>query len=224
MQQLLKERYQYVFEEQLIAEIIRDGQFKKVGKEVCMIDVGDKITHMPLILEGAIKIVEEDKDGHEYLLYYLEIGDSCAMTMTCCLGGKRSEIRAITETNTLLCMIPIQCMENWLIKYKSWRAFVFDSYDTRMKEMLATIDSLAFLNMEQRLYQYLKNRAMVLHAPTLDTTHSKIAQDLNTSRVVVSRLMKKLIMDKKITTNRNQVTVLEFLPQKETPSEGDKYV
>ena len=213
MEKLLKERYNYVFEKELIDEIAREGQFRKIDKDVCMIDIGDKITHMPLILEGAIKVVDEDKDGHEYLLYYLEMGDSCAMTMTCCLGGKRSEIRAITESNTLIYMIPIQRMEDWLIKYKSWRVFVFDSYDSRMKEMLETIDSLAFFNMEQRLYKYLKDRAMVLQSPTLEITHYRVANDLNTSRVVISRLMKKLILDNKITTNRNHVTVLEFLPK-----------
>lgn len=213
MKKLLIEKYEYVFESDLIEEIDREGVFKKLEKGVCMIDIGDKITHMPLILDGAIKIVDEDKDDHEYLLYYLETGDSCAMTMSCCFGGKRSEIRAFTETNTLLYMIPIQRMEDWLVKYKSWRMFVFDSYDSRLKEMLETIDSLAFLNMEQRIYKYLKDRAMVLHSPELELTHSKIATDLNTSRVVVSRLIKKLIMDKKITTNRNHVTVLEFLPK-----------
>lgn len=212
MKQLLKERYQYVLEEELIGEIIKKGQFRKVAKDVCMIDKGDKITHMPLILEGAIKIVDEDKDGQEYLLYYLEMGDSCAMTMSCCLRARKSAIRAITEANTLLYMIPIQCMEDWLVKYKSWRVFVFNSYDTRMKEMLETIDSLAFFNMEQRLYKYLTDRAMVLQSPTLDITHYQIANDLNTSRVVISRLMKKLMLDNKITTNRNQVTVLKFLP------------
>jgi CRP/FNR family transcriptional regulator len=214
MEKILRERYKYVFEEKLIDEIIREGQFRKVEKDICLIDKGDKITHMPLVLEGAIKVVDEDKDGHEYLLYYLEAGDSCAMTMTCCMGGKRSEIRAITESPTLIYMIPIQRMEDWLVKFKSWRIFVFDSYDSRMKEMLETIDSLAFFNMEQRLYKYLKDRAMVLQDPLLEITHYKIANDLNTSRVVISRLMKKLILDKKIITNRNQVKVLEFLPNK----------
>ncbi len=213
MEKLLRERYEYIFEEQLLDEIVREGQFRKIEKDVCMIDLGDKITHMPLILEGAIKIVDEDKDGHELLLYYLEVGDSCAMTMTCCLGGKRSEIRAITEANTLIYMIPVQRMEDWLIKYKSWRIYVFDSYDSRMKEMLETIDSLAFLNMEQRLYRYLKDRAMVLKSSKLEITHFQIANDLNTSRVVISRLLKKLITDNKITTSRNEVNVIEFSPK-----------
>jgi len=213
MEKLLRERYQYVFEEKLINEIIKEGQFKKIAKDVCMIDVDDKITHMPLVLKGAIKIVDEDEAYNEYLLYYLETGDSCAMTMSCCLGGKKSKIRAITEVETLLYMVPVQRMEDWIIRYKSWRAFVFESYDTRMREMIETIDSLAFHNLEQRLYKYLKDRAMVLQSPLLEITHHRIANDLNTSRVVISRLIKKLIMDNKITTNRNQITLLEFMPK-----------
>ncbi|MEM8907786.1 MAG: cyclic nucleotide-binding domain-containing protein, partial [Bacteroidota bacterium] len=152
MEALLKERYEYVFEKELLAEIAKEGQFRKIGKEVEMIDIGDALTHMPLILDGAIKIVNEDEAGKEYLLYYLEVGDSCAMTMTCCIGGKKSTIRAVTEKETLLYMIPVHKMEDWLIKYKSWRAFVFESYDARMSEMLGAIDALAFHNMEERLY------------------------------------------------------------------------
>ncbi len=208
--QLLNERYQYVFEAEVIEEIIRNAVFQKIDTGVIIMDIGDNITHMPLILEGAVKIVDEDNNDKEFLLYYLESGDSCAMTMTSSLGGRTSKIRAMTEAPTLAYMIPIQKMEEWIIKYKSWRQFVFDSYETRMKEMLQTIDSLAFSNMEQRLYKYLKDRAMVLQTATLDITHYHIAEDLNSSREVISRLIKKLALDNKLSTARNQITVLEL--------------
>lgn len=210
---LLKERYAYIFEEDLQKEILDVGQLRKVPKGMTMMDIGDKITHMPLVLDGAIRIMQEDKDEHEYLLYYLEMGDSCAMTMNCCMSGKRSHIRAIAESPTLLLMIPIHKMEEWLVKYRSWRVFVFESYDTRLNEMLEAIDSLAFHNMEERLYKYLKDKAMVTRNPVLSITHYQIANDLNTSRVVISRLVKKLILDQKIEAHRNQITVLALLPK-----------
>lgn len=211
--ELLKERYAYIFEEALQKEIVDVAQLKKVPKGMPMIDIGDEITHMPLILEGAIRIMQEDKDEHEYLLYYLEMGDSCAMTMNCCMRGKSSNIRAVAESPTILLMIPIHKMEEWLVKYRSWRVYVFESYDSRMSEMLEAIDALAFHNMEERLYKYLKNKAMVTHNPELEITHYQIANDLNTSRVVISRLVKKLIIDQKIETHRNHITVLELLPK-----------
>jgi len=211
MEEKLRELYIHIFEPELIEEIIEVGHYRKIRAEVPMIDIGDSLTHMPLILEGAIRVMSEDKEGNEYLLYYLEVGDSCTMTMTCCMGGKRSKIRAITEKETQLIMVPIPKMEAWLVKYRSWRAFVFDSYDNRMSEMLTAIDTVVFHNMEARLYRYLRDKAMVLRTGELKVTHSQIANDLYTSRVVISRLMKKLVMKGDIEMHRNLVRVLEFL-------------
>lgn len=213
MQQLLKEKYQYILEEKLLDEIIAVGRFQKVSKGVPLIDIGDKLTHMPLILSGAIKVMSEDEDSNEYLLYYLEIGDSCTMTMNCCMRQKKSSIRAIAELDTQLVLIPIQKMQEWIVTYDSWRAYVFESYDTRIKELLTAVDALAFHNLQERLYMYLKDKAMVLKSPSLDITHYEIANDLNTSRVVISRLMKKLMLDKKIETHRYHVTILELMPK-----------
>jgi len=205
MNKLLELSYKYVFEKRLLTEIDSVGNYRKIPKGVTMVDINDRITFMPLVLEGAVKIMNEDNESNEFLLYYLEVGDSCSMTMTCCLGNKKSNIRAITEKETHICMIPVTMMEEWLIKYKSWRKFVFDSYDVRLSEMLDAINTVVFNNMEERLYKYLKDRSMVMRTKELDITHHQIANDLHTSRVVISRLVKKLQMDGKIISQRNKI-------------------
>ncbi len=134
------------------------------------------------------------------------------MTLSCCLGGKRSNIIAITEQETELVMIPVYNMEDWLVKYKSWRGFVFESYNVRLEEMLDAIDTLAFHNMETRLYKYLEDKAMVTGSGIIDTTHSQIAKEMNSSRVVISRLMKKLSDSGKIRHFRQKIEVIRFLP------------
>ena len=164
----------------------------------------------PLLLNGAIKISRLDNQGEEILLYFLESGDACTMTMTCCMGNKKSEIRAVAEKDTTLVMIPVQKMENWIERFPRWRAFVFESYNTRFNELLESIDSLAFMNMHDRLYKYLKDKVMVNQTTSLETTHQKVANDLHTSRVVISRLMKALEKDGLIKINRNKIEVLKF--------------
>jgi len=202
--------YQYIFEDQLLKEIDIIGRYKIIPEGITMVDINDPITFMPLVLEGAVKVLNQDQEGNEFLLYYLEVGDSCSMTMTCCFGNKKSKIRAVTEKETEICMIPIHMMEEWLIKYKTWRKFVFDSYDMRLKEMLDAINTVVFNNMEERLYKYLKDRAMVLRSKHLDITHYQIANDLNTSRVVVSRLVKKLHLTGRISSSRNRITLTDI--------------
>lgn len=210
MLQELKEAYGFIFEEELIREISETGTLKSVREGEVIMDFNDYVTAMPLLLEGAIKILREDNEGNELLLYFLERGDTCALTLSCCLGQTRSEIRAIAEKDTRLIMIPIGKIEDWTAKYKTWRNFVFESYQSRLTEMLQTIDTIAFMNMDQRLLRYLQDKAKINQSEELQVTHQQIAYDLNTSRVVISRILKKLEIDKKIFLQRNQIKVLDL--------------
>ncbi|MDR5589942.1 Crp/Fnr family transcriptional regulator [Christiangramia sp. SM2212] len=206
----LEEAYGFLFEKELIDDIVENGTLKKVAAGEKIIEIGEYVTGMPLLLKGAIKILREDSDGDELLLYFLERGDTCAMTLNCCLGQTKSEIRAVAENDTTLVMIPISKMEEWTAKYKSWRNFVFESYHTRLSEMLDTIDTIAFLNMDERLMRYLRDKVKINRNENLQVTHQEIAYDLHTSRVVVSRLLKKLEKDGKISLQRNHITVLDL--------------
>ncbi|HNP68782.1 MAG TPA: Crp/Fnr family transcriptional regulator [Aequorivita sp.] len=206
----LKENFTNIFEDALIEEINEVGTLKEVKEGEKLIEIGDYVRSMPLLISGAIKILREDDDGDELLLYFLERGDTCAMTLTCCLGQTKSEIRAIAELNTTLIMIPIQKMEEWTGKYKSWRNFVFQSYHERLTEMLETIDSIAFYNMDERLVKYLQNKKKVTKDSLINSTHQEIAYELHTSRVVVSRLLKKLESMGKIELYRNSIKIVSL--------------
>lgn len=210
MIQELKESYGHLFEQALLEEIGRVGTFKEVSEGFQLMDIGQYIKSMPLLVSGAIKILRDDDEGDELLLYFLERGDTCAMTLTCCLGETKSEIRAIAETDAKLIMVPIQKMEEWTSKYKSWRDFVFKSYHGRMMEMLDTIDSIAFMKMDERLIKYLRDKAKVSGSKTIHTTHQDMAYDLHTSRVVVSRLLKTLENQGRVKLGRNMIEILDI--------------
>ncbi|MFD0836450.1 Crp/Fnr family transcriptional regulator [Mariniflexile aquimaris] len=206
----LKENYGYLFEDNLLIEINNSGTFKEIPEGFQLIDIGDYIKSMPLLISGAIKIMREDDKGDELLLYFIERGDTCAMTLSCCMGKKKSEIRAIAETPTKLIMIPIEKMSEWMGKYKSWQNFILQSYHDRMSELLEAIDTIAFLNMDERLLKYLRDKAMVNHDDLIHVTHQNIAFDLHTSRVVISRLLKTLENKGKIILNRNSIKLLDL--------------
>ncbi len=210
MRETLKQQYGYIFEDALLVEVEAVGIYKRIPQGQTIMDIGEPITHMPLLLNGAIKILREDADGDELLLYFLEKGDTCAMTFSCCMGKNKSEIRAVTENETELLMIPVQQMEVWMGKYKSWQQFILDSYHTRMMELLETVDTLAFMRLDERLLKHLQDKAKVSHDENIHTTHQDIALDLHTSRVVISRLLKKLEKEGKLEMHRNHIKVIEL--------------
>lgn len=202
--------YGQQLEKELIEEILEVGTFKEVPKGEELMQIGQYIKSMPLLLKGAVKIMREDEDGYELLLYYIEKGETCSMTLSCCLNHKKSKIKAVAEKNTELVMVPIQKMEEWMGKYRSWRNFVLDSYNARMDELLEVIDVIAFKKMDERLLDYLKNKLKFVEDKIIKSTHQEIAYDLHTSRVVVSRLLKALEREGSIILHRNSIEVLHI--------------
>jgi CRP/FNR family transcriptional regulator len=208
MKNTLQNTYNFIFEESLINEISEVSKIHDFKEGDIIIDFNENIKNMPLMLTGAIKILREDFDEGELLLYFIEKGDTCAMSMQCCLGNAKSEIRAIAETDGQLILIPVAKMNEWLGKYASWRNFVFNSYNMRLKEMLTTIDHLAFMNMDERVLNYLLEKSKINTSNQIQNTHQEIAYDLNTSRVVISRILKALENKGKIKLNRAYIELL----------------
>ncbi|CAM1351493.1 Crp/Fnr family transcriptional regulator [Tenacibaculum insulae] len=208
--QKLQNHYGYLFEAELLDEIASIATYKEFKEDTIIIDVDSYMVAIPLIISGAIKILREDKDGDELVLYYIEKGDTCAMTLSCCMGNTKSKIKAVAETDVALFMIPKNKMSEWLSKYKSWQEYILLSYHSRLNEFIEAVDSIAFLNMDERLYKYLKDKAMVIGNDVLNVTHLQIANDLHTSRVVISRLLKALEKKSKIKLSRNQIKILEL--------------
>lgn len=204
----LNQHYAAHFERALIQEINEVASFLEVPAGTDLIKPGQYIKSMPLLLEGSIKILRPDDEGDELLLYHLERGDTCAMTMTCCMGSTKSEIHAVTETPVKLLMIPVNKMEEWSRNYRTWRNYVMNSYHERFMEMLESIDNIAFNNMDERLANYLSDKVKILNSKHIYITHKEVANDLHTSRVVVSRLLKKMEINGAIRLHRSFIEIV----------------
>lgn len=176
-----------------------------------LLNVGDRITHIPLIINGLIKVSRLEPDGRELLLYYIRPNESCAMTFTCCMRQNPSEIQAITEEPTEIFAIPIGVMDEWLVKYPTWKAFVIGTIQMRFLELLQTIDQIAFHKLDERLIHFLKEQSRNSGSALVNLSHEQIALSLATSREVVSRLLKKLENENKVLLYRNQVKILRDL-------------
>ncbi|MEL0456717.1 Crp/Fnr family transcriptional regulator [Flavobacteriaceae bacterium SZ-1-7] len=206
----VKKLYSNIFEEALIDEIVKVSHYNKVESGDFLIDIGDNMTHIPLLIDGVVKIVRQDDEGEEIVLYFLEPGDTCAISFANCINKKKSIFRGVVEKDLEAVFLPVEYVDDWLAKYRSWRYFIIDSYHFRLLEMVEAIDSLAFLNMSERLLKYLSGKAKVSNNIDLQITHQEIADDLHTSRVVVTRILKQLHDDKKIFSTRSKIKVLEF--------------
>lgn len=210
MNQELRDNYGYLLEDELLNEIEKHALLKnyEAGDEI--IRQGQYIKSIPLLIRGTIKVSRKDGEGDEIMLYYIEEGETCAISMNCCLGNSKSQILARAETSAQLLMISVEHMDEWMVKFKSWREFVLSSFQTRLNEAIHTIDSLVFLNMDERLIHYLRDKTKIVHDTTIHITHQEIAKDFHTSRVVISRLLKKMEVEGDVKLHRNSIEVINL--------------
>lgn len=196
------------FEPALIQEIQQFGELKHFKDGAIIMDYGKYIRMMPIVVKGNLKVLRKDETGKEILLYYLSSNESCSMAYSCCLEAKKSEVKAIAEDDVEIIAIPHAKLDEWLCKYPSWKNYIMRSFNERFLELLKSIESIAFHKLDERLIDYLKDKQRLSGSSVIKASHYLIADELATSRVVVSRLLKQLENEGKVLLYRNEIKLL----------------
>ena len=203
---LLQKHYPQLAEKELQQEIANVGKLMHFKAGEVIMDYGNYIKLVPLVVEGAVRVTREDpEEGRELLLYFLQPGEACSMSFTCCMVNKKSEIRTEAEDDTSLIAIPIRYMDEWMTRYQSWKNFVMTTYDRKILDLVKVVDSISFKNLDKRMMEYLKKRVAATGNRVISTSHQDIANDLNVTREAVSRLLKNLEKEGIVKLGRNQL-------------------
>ena len=204
----LEQVFQNIFSDKLIEELALNGRIVEAEEGTHIISRGDIVKDVPVMLTGTAKIVRTDENGEEHILFYLNEKEACTATFSICSDSKESEIDFVLETNAEILLYPVRLMDYLTKEFPGWRYYVCKNYNARMKEFLQTMDSVVFMKMEQRILKYLQNASKALQTDMITITHQEIANDLSTSRVVVSRLLKQLEKEGIVKLHRNRIELL----------------
>lgn len=193
------------FDKKLLNEIELHAAFREVKAGEVLIRKGQYIRHTMLLIRGRIKIYRNDDEGGEFFMYHLQPGQACAVSMVCASHAEASEVTAIAIEDSTLLFVPLRMMQQWMAEYKNWYEFVVNTYRDRFEELLNVIDQVAFRSMDERLEFYLKRQAKQTGLTVVQLSHQQIAVDLNSTREVISRLLKKMEQRGMIRLNRNLI-------------------
>jgi CRP/FNR family transcriptional regulator len=192
-------------EPELLLEISMHSEVKEVEAGEILIRTGQHLTSAIIVLRGALKIYREGEEGGEFFLYYLHPGQACAMSMSCLRHQEQSQVMGMAVEDSEVLMVPMVKINEWVREYQSWQEFVINSYRNRFEEVLAVLDSVAFRGMDERLEFYLIKESKRIKTNNITVSHQAIANDLNTSREVVSRLLKKMEQRGLLELHRNSI-------------------
>lgn len=198
------------FDRELAEEIAGISELKNFRSGELIMKTGQNIRSTMLVISGLVKIFREDEEGDEFFMYYLQPGQACALSMICATRQETSQILARAGEDTEMIAVPIEHMDRLMLGHKNWYYFVLETYRSRFEELLLTIDHVAFRNMDERLLFYLKKQQQILNRNTLTVSIAEIARELNSSREVISRLMRKLSDKGRIRLNKSQLEIIDL--------------
>lgn len=202
-------KYSDLFEPALLAELEVNSLLMEVKAGEVMLNIGQKIRSVPLLVSGTVKVSRVNDEGQELLLYYVKEGESCAMTFNCCMLAQASAIKGTAEEDSVMLCVPVNFMEIWMERYPLWRKYVMTTILNRFTELIKCVEDVAFKNMDDRLIDYLKEKSNITGSSLLNLTHQQIGDDLGTNRVVISRLLKRLENEKKLLIYNKQIKLLK---------------
>lgn len=208
MQETLKKIFPN-FSTDLLLEIEKHAIIQSFEAGDVIMRTGQYINYTLLVTKGQLKIYREGENGGEFFMYYLHPGQACAVSMICATKSQTSQIMAKAIDDVELIMLPLSLMEKWMMEHRSWYEFVILTYRTRFEEVLEVLDNVAFRAMDERLEFYLKRNSDACGCKDLKLSHQDIATELNTSREVISRLLKKMEQRGLVQLHRNHIALLK---------------
>lgn len=208
MIELLKQRFP-MLELSLLEEMAEVAKIKHVQAGDELIQTGQYIRSTVLVISGSIKVFRESEDGGEFLVYYLRPGNACAVSMICAMKSDTSEVSATAIEDSEVLQVPLELMDSWMMRFSSWNRFVLGNYRERFEELLQVVDQIAFRSLDERLEFHLRRLAKNGGSNSIQASHQDIANDLNSSREVISRLLKKMEQKGLLSLQRNQIILKE---------------
>ena len=207
----LRNVYSSVFESVLLKELEEKSMVINASAGQQLINTGQNIKVVPMMLSGTLKVSRENEEGQELLLYYVRPGEGCAMTFSCGMMSRTSLVKGVAEEDLSLLCVPVGVMEEWLLKYPSWKKFVMTTIVNEFMDVINSVDAVTFKKMDDRLIHYLKGKSEISGSSLINLSHQQIADEMGTNRVVISRLLKRLENEKRLLLFRNQIKLLKDL-------------
>lgn len=190
IQQFLQSSFPFL-KQTLVEQIAEESSIQEISAHQEILREGQYIKQVPLVIKGLVKVFANFEE-RELLLYYIRPKESCALSFSALLDDSPSKVRAITEEDSTILLMPSAKLHEWTKDYGDFNQAFFQQYNLRYSELLDTIQSLLFGKMDQRLLSYLQRRASLSGNKALQLSHREIALELGTAREVISRVIKKL--------------------------------
>ena len=192
---------------QLIRDFKDHAFYAKIpsGREIFV--EGDEVDGIALMMSGVVRVYKLGETGREITLYRFGEGESCVITANAILNQQDFPAIAQVEQDAEAVMIPADVFSQWVKQYDPWRDFVFSLVSDRLASVMEIVDQVAFHRMDRRVASFLLKRSKLQNPIVI--THQEIANEIGSSREVISRLLEDFATRGLVRLSRGEIHILD---------------
>ena len=192
----------------LLDEIAKIGTLHHFNKNDIVLKENSYVKVIPLLINGLIKIYKEEENGNEVLLYYIKPGETCIVSVMAGEKGEKVSVKGVVEEDCNVILLPKDNLYKLRKNFPNWNLFIYEQFNEKFDEVIDMVKVLTFSNKEKRLEDYLIKKSALNKTKTVNKSHQEIANELGSSREVISRLLKKLEKDGKVALSLRKIKIL----------------
>lgn len=197
-----------LFNSLLNHELEVSSEIRTFPAETVILQESSYIKSIPIVIRGSVRVMRMDEDGREILLYYIKPGESCIMSFLGGIHNETSKIKAVVEEESELFLVPVEKASLWIKQFPEWADFIFKLYHKRFEELLSVVNAIAFKKLDTRLLHLLNQKSEIFKTRELTVTHQQLADELGSTREVVSRVVKQMENEGLVKISRNKIFLL----------------
>jgi CRP/FNR family transcriptional regulator len=194
-------------EPELQTEILKHGKLIQAQSGDVLIREGQHLNFLPIVIRGRIRVYQE-KDDREILLYYVGPEETCMMSLSAAYLDYNSAANGMAIEPTEILVLPAYLIADWQLKYPSWNRYIIRTFKNRYDELLNAFGNVAFKPIALRTKEYLVGQSQLIQTKKIPLSHQTLANELGTTRVVISRILKQFENDKVVKLHRGHIELL----------------
>lgn len=195
-----------------LTQLEQQSVVRKYAKNTVLVTEGDESSHLYIIRKGTVSAYLNDDEGRQVNLNYMQEGEYFGELSL--LDGQPRSASIITLSECEIVLLPKACVHELMKQFPDFALLLITELTRRVRELTESVKDLALLDVYGRVSSALEKLSddnKRIHNPKV--THQDIANMVGSSREMVSRIMKQLLIGGYIEQCNGYIEIKKNLPR-----------
>ena len=191
-------------------EILKDNTIERTyTKSSIVFDNSSSCLGLLNVISGQVRAYLVSDEGKEVTIFKLEDNDLCVLSASCIIKQITFDTQLVANEDTKVLIVPSNIIEDLAYMNIELRCYLYEKALARFSDVMWNMQELLFKGLDSRVANYLINQYERTDSTIIKVTHEEIANDINSAREAVTRILKLFVQDGLIRLQKGSIELVD---------------